>query len=211
MRVIRLLCVPVFVLVLSFAAMAAESTFSEEGLASWYGAEFQGKRTASGEPFDMHALTAAHKYLPMGTQVKVVNLANNLSVVVRINDRGPFKPGYVIDLSEAAANRLDMLHIGEARVRIESVVSVPEVPKDDIPGNYYIQVASFTEVEKARAFYEAMLARDVVGARIVQVQVDGQWLFRVQVGGYNSLLKVQEDLATIRVEHPDAFIVSDTL
>ena len=91
----------------------------EVGLASWYGREFHGRPTASGERFDMHDLTAAHRTLPFGTRVKVTNLTNGQSVVVRINDRGPLKPGRVIDLSYAAAKQLDMIEAGTARVRLE--------------------------------------------------------------------------------------------
>jgi rare lipoprotein A len=91
----------------------------EEGLASWYGGKFQGRLTSSGEVFDTNLLTAAHKTLPFGTLVKVTNLANGLSTVVRINDRGPFIEGRIIDLSRAAAERIDMIGTGTARVSVE--------------------------------------------------------------------------------------------
>jgi len=93
----------------------------EEGMASWYGKKFHGKKTASGERFNMHALTAAHRTLPFGTQVKVTNLENKKSVVVRINDRGPFVKGRIIDLSYAAARKIDMIEKGVVKVRIEVV------------------------------------------------------------------------------------------
>lgn len=88
----------------------------ERGVASWYGERHHGRRTASGEPFDMNALTAAHKTLPFGTRVRVFNPANGQSVVVRINDRGPFTPGRVIDVSRAAAERIGLLRVGVADV-----------------------------------------------------------------------------------------------
>jgi len=91
----------------------------EVGLASWYGQEFQGRPTASGERFDMNDLTAAHRTLPFGTRVKVTNLENSRSVVVRVNDRGPHKPERIIDLSYAAARQLGMIEAGTARVRLE--------------------------------------------------------------------------------------------
>ena len=90
-----------------------------EGLASWYGPGFVGRKTANGELFTSAEFTAAHKTLPFNTRVRVTNLANGRSVVVRINDRGPFKPGRVIDLSRVAAQRLDMVRSGVARVRLE--------------------------------------------------------------------------------------------
>jgi hypothetical protein len=92
---------------------------SFEGLASWYGPGFAGRRTASGEVFDPSLLTAAHKTLPFGTRVRVVNLENGRSVDVRITDRGPFKPGRVIDLSRAAAEAIGMIGSGVAQVRVE--------------------------------------------------------------------------------------------
>lgn len=90
-----------------------------EGYASWYGPGFAGRRTANGEVFDPSQLTAAHKTLPFDTRLRVTNLSNGQSVIVRINDRGPFRPGRIIDLSRAAAERLRMVGSGVARVRIE--------------------------------------------------------------------------------------------
>jgi rare lipoprotein A len=93
--------------------------FAQEGLASWYGKRFHKKKTASGERYDMHELTAAHRTLPLATVVRVTNLSNNRTVVVRINDRGPFRRGRVIDLSASAAEELDMRGDGVVPVRIE--------------------------------------------------------------------------------------------
>jgi len=96
----------------------------QEGLASYYGEKFHGRKTASGEVFNMYEMTAAHRTLPFGTYVRVTNLENGRSVVVRINDRGPFAKGRIIDLSYAAAKRLGMVHSGVAKVRIE-VIAYP--------------------------------------------------------------------------------------
>ncbi|WCM20061.1 septal ring lytic transglycosylase RlpA family protein [Paraburkholderia bryophila] len=97
------------------------SDFHQTGRASWYGRGFHGRRTANGERYDMHALTAAHRTLPLGSYVRVTNPATSRSVVVRINDRGPYARGRVIDLSMAAASVLDMRHAGTARVKIEGL------------------------------------------------------------------------------------------
>ncbi|HEX7908444.1 MAG TPA: septal ring lytic transglycosylase RlpA family protein [Paraburkholderia sp.] len=97
------------------------SDFHQTGRASWYGRGFHGRLTANGERFNMHALTAAHRTLPLGSYVRVTNPATALSVVVRINDRGPYARGRVIDLSMAAASALHMRHAGTARVEIEGV------------------------------------------------------------------------------------------
>ncbi|MFB3921755.1 MAG: septal ring lytic transglycosylase RlpA family protein [Terriglobia bacterium] len=100
---------------------------SETGIASWYGQKFQGNPTASGEIYDMNGLTAAHRELPMGTKVKVTNLINNKSVMVRINDRGPAIDGRLIDVSMAAAKAIGMRALGLAPVRLE-IVSKPTPP-----------------------------------------------------------------------------------
>jgi rare lipoprotein A len=97
----------------------SQSTITETGLASWYGSRHHGKRTASGEVFNQEKFTAAHRTLPWGSRVKVTNLANGKSVEVRINDRGPFSKGRIIDLSRAAARSLDMVEQGITTVRIE--------------------------------------------------------------------------------------------
>lgn len=101
----------------------------KDGVASWYGQQFQGEPTASGEAFDMNALTAAHRDLPLGTEIKVTNLRNHRSLVLRINDRGPFIPGRMLDVSRAAARRLGFVGRGLARVRVD-VMRLPKNCRD---------------------------------------------------------------------------------
>ena len=120
----------IMVAVACAAPSLAGKAYTEEGLASWYGKKFQGKKTASGEKFDMHKLTAAHRTLPFGTRVKVTRIDNGKSVVVKINDRGPFVKGRIIDLSKAAAKKLDMINAGVARVRIKVVKSAQNKKSD---------------------------------------------------------------------------------
>ncbi len=100
---------------------AVSGARAEEGVASWYGAAHHGRRTASGEVFDMRGMTAAHRSYPFGTRVRVTDLATGRTVVVRINDRGPFAGGRIIDLSRAAAGRLGIVEAGTARVRVEKM------------------------------------------------------------------------------------------
>jgi len=95
--------------------------YTEVGIASWYGKPFHGRRTANGEVYNMHKLTAAHRTLPFGVKVRVTNLQNNRQIVVRINDRGPFKKGRIIDLSKAAAKQLKMIDDGVIKVKIAVV------------------------------------------------------------------------------------------
>ncbi|GAB4223021.1 MAG: hypothetical protein Kow009_14850 [Spirochaetales bacterium] len=114
-----------------------------EGLASWYGGKFHGQLTASGEVFDTNLLTAAHRTLPFGTLVKVTNLATEKSVIVRVNDRGPFVENRIIDLSKAAADAIGLTPMGVARVRLEVVQEVK-------PATYVtLQVASFSNPANA--------------------------------------------------------------
>lgn len=111
---------------LPFCARKTAHERAHDGLASWYGEQFQGDPTASGETFNMNALTAAHRDLPLGTKIRVTNLHNHRSVILRINDRGPFVPGRLLDVSRAAARLLGFSRSGTARVRVDVV----RLPKD---------------------------------------------------------------------------------
>lgn len=120
--------------------------YSQEGLASWYGDDFHEERTSSGEPYDMYAMTAAHKTLPLPTYVKVTNIENNRQVLVKVNDRGPFHEGRIIDLSFAAAKALDLDKKGVGKVRVEALESKAPRPR------WYMQVAAFTKELFAKKF-----------------------------------------------------------
>ncbi len=106
--------------------------YSEEGIASWYGPGFHGKKTANGEIYNQNAMTAAHKTLPLGSVVEVKNLSNGKKITVRINDRGPFIKGRIIDLSKKGAARLNMLDSGVAKVRVTLVKTASGEPADRI-------------------------------------------------------------------------------
>ena len=117
-------------LAIGAAGFAAPATYAQQrvaivettsGTASWYGGKFHGRRTASGETYNQNALTAAHRTLPFGTEVVVTNENNGKSIVVRINDRGPFTGGRIIDLSRKAATAIDMINSGTARVKLEVI------------------------------------------------------------------------------------------
>jgi rare lipoprotein A len=105
-----------------YVPLAQAQPFRQRGLASWYGRRFHGQRTASGEPYDMYAMSAAHPTLPIPSYARITNLANGRSVVVRVNDRGPFHGSRIIDLSYAAANRLGLIGTGSGEVEIEAIV-----------------------------------------------------------------------------------------
>ncbi len=105
-----------------YVPLTSVQPFRQSGLASWYGKRYHGQKTSSGETYDMYAMTAAHATLPIPSYVRVTNLANGRSVVVRVNDRGPFKSDRVIDLSYVAAYKLGFIQAGPARVEVEAIV-----------------------------------------------------------------------------------------
>jgi rare lipoprotein A len=117
----KIVFVTTVVVLLVYGLMEFHDLYSMTGIASWYGRRFMGKKTASGEIFDPEKMTAAHRRLPMGTIIKVTNLKNGREIVVRINDRGPYIPGRIIDLSRAAARQMDMIKRGLAPVRMEII------------------------------------------------------------------------------------------
>jgi len=149
----------------------------EVGMASWYGAPHHGRRTASGEVYDMHQLTAAHKTLPFGTRVLVTNRDTSQSAEVRVNDRGPFVAGRILDVSYAAARLLGAVGPGVIPVSVR-ILSLParSSPGD---GSYTVQIGSFTTRARAEAL------RDTVpGSTVVEGTVDGEPIYRVRVGTY---------------------------
>jgi len=129
-----------------------------KGIASWYGPNFHIRKTSNGEFYDMYAYTAAHKTLPMNTMVKVLNLENGKSVIVRINDRGPFVQGRIIDLSNIAAHKIDMLKKGTARVKLtilgfDAKIAKTKIQKAQIStvNNFYVQIGAFKNLSGAKA------------------------------------------------------------
>lgn len=168
----------------------------EVGIASWYGPKFHGRRTSSGEVFDMHQLTAAHRELPLGTWVEVTNLENGRSIQVRINDRGPFVAGRVLDLSYAAASALDMVGRGLAQVRIRPLA--PVASRLAGPRPYTLQVGSFLEERNAVAV-KAPLDALTSGTYISKVNIGGETFYRVRVGSFparEAALRVAQELAS---------------
>ena len=133
----------------TYDVMTSSTGYRTRGLASWYGTKFHDKRTSSGEEYNMYALTAAHKTLPLPTYVKVKNLNNGRIAIVKVNDRGPFHPGRVIDLSYAAAAKLGLFPKGTAPVEIEALGT--HVPGKPQIAQYYLQAGAFQSVDLAKA------------------------------------------------------------
>jgi rare lipoprotein A len=160
--------------------------YVEQGVASWYGPDFHGGRTATGETYDMHAMTGAHPTLPLPTWVRVTNLGNGKSVVVRLNDRGPFARGRIIDLSRAAAEALDMVGAGTARVEVQSLATGGTTPPA-APAAYYAQAGAFGRRENAEALAGRLRAAGIEGVTVVESAASGSALFRVRAGPAASL------------------------
>ncbi len=159
--------------------------WKQKGLASWYGYRFHGRRTASGEVYNMYAMTAAHRTLPLGTYVRVKNLKNGRSVIVKINDRGPFVRGRIIDLSYEAARRLGMIKDGVVPVEI-TVVGTPSEFGRYAPhlGVYYVQVGAFRDWGNAIEMAKRM-KRHSLPVEIRPVFTEKGRFYRVLVGPYN--------------------------
>lgn len=160
--------------------------YSEEGLASWYGRRFNGKKTASGELYDMYAMTAAHPTLPIPSYARVTSLSNGKSVVVRINDRGPFHSKRIIDLSYTAAYKLGYLGNGSSRVRVESLDPVALGTQGEaIKPGVYLQVGAFSRRENAQQLLERLTHTLELDASQTRVVLKGA-LYCVQIGPYSS-------------------------
>lgn len=156
----------------------------ETGIASWYGAPYHNRRGSNGEVYDMHAMTAAHRTLPLGSIVRVTNLQSNQSAIVRITDRGPFVEGRVVDLSEAAAKKIGMLEKGTVEVKLE-VLKTP-VPLSNA-GRWAVQIGGFDQ-EKAARELAAHLTRRYHTANVTT--------FDSPVGAWWVRIRVKDDLRT---------------
>ncbi|MGD9971065.1 MAG: septal ring lytic transglycosylase RlpA family protein [Sulfuricurvum sp.] len=178
-----------------------------EGRASWYGSEFHGKQTSSGEAYDMYAMTAAHKTLPMNTVVKVTNLETNAQTVVRINDRGPFVESRVIDLSLAASKEVGLYGKGTVAVSLEvlgfepgsdrtiDMVRLAEGPKESVLTSFFVQIGSFERIEGALSTKQKYANFKGYSAIIKDTEYNNKRLFRVWLGGFRSEAEARDFIA----------------
>jgi rare lipoprotein A len=190
------------------AKAEGDGRYVRTGTASWYGPGFHGRQTANGEKYNMHAYTAAHRFLPFGTRVAVTNLDNGRSVRVRINDRGPFVKNRIIDLSRAAAEKIGMLDSGTAPVRLR-ILGQRKAAEELQRGSYYVQAGSFSSRDNARKLLRAMKTHGYEGTRVQRVEVGGRTFWRVQAGVFPGLHSARQALRTIRRDHPSSFIIAD--
>lgn len=195
----------------------AAADYREVGIASWYGADFHGLPTTTGEIYNMYDYTAAHKTLPLGLFVKVKNLENKKEVILRLNDRGPFVDGRIIDLSYAAAKDLDMIDKGTAKVELE-VLGYPVYEGDrltfrkpesyDAPF-YRVQIGAFKIRENADRLAKTFTERDV-DVKVVEYMSKEGLFYRVRVGSFKKIEnaeKYQKELK--KIGFAKTFIVGD--
>jgi rare lipoprotein A len=197
---------PYTVLGRDYTPLTALAEYRERGLASWYGRQFHGQKTAIGEIYDMYGMTAAHPTLPIPCYARVTNVATGKSVIVRVNDRGPFWSGRIIDLSYAAAHRLGIAQRGSGEVRVETILpdtmlasakqalpppAVPaalstaheESPLREDPNGVYLQLGAFANYANAENFLDHVQSQVVwLGETASVSQREG--LYRVQMGPY---------------------------
>ena len=189
-----------------YTVMRSNKDYHEQGVASWYGSKFHGRRTSSGEPYDMHLATAAHKSLPLPSYAVVTNLDNGRKVVVKINDRGPFKSGRLIDMSYGAALRLDMIATGTARVDVRVIdvdsgstelkIADTAVDRGVDAGNNgetWLQAGAYGRREGAEQLVGRLEQADVSP---VTIHKTGN-LFRVWLGPYLSSVELESVIARV--------------
>ena len=164
--------------------MSSAQGYVEEGVASWYGLKFHGRPTANGERFSVYGPTGAHRSLPVPTLVRVTNLENRRSMIVRVNDRGPFHPGRLIDLSYGAALRLGFAEQGTARVRVEALDSTSEDRRQASTPYRTLQIAAFSVEASATALAQQATQLIATQVTVNAAEVKGQTLFRVQAGPF---------------------------
>jgi rare lipoprotein A len=186
-----------------YFVLGTSDGYLERGVASWYGPDFHGGRTATGDKYDMYAMTAAHKTLPLPCYMQVTNLGNGRSVVVRVNDRGPFVSNRLIDLSYSAAARLDMIRDGTALVEVRSVpgpgagpgvaastAPLPAAQAAPAPAptppvaldTLYVQAGAFSDPANSDRLLQKMRAAGIGPAFVRSDTVNGKTLYRVRVG-----------------------------
>jgi rare lipoprotein A len=185
---------PYTVLGKTYTVLPSGKGYHERGIASWYGSKFHGRRTSSGELYDMHLPTAAHKSLPLPAYAEVTNLDNGRRMIVKINDRGPFHEGRIIDLSYAAAIKLGVDKTGTARVDVRVIdVETPRRAAVKVADGTFLQVGAFSKRKTAD-----QLAGQMVAAQLKPVSVqESQGLYKVWIGPYASEAEIKASMRRV--------------
>jgi len=167
-----------------YVVLPTADGYVERGVASWYGPGFHGESTSSGEPYDMYAMTAAHKTLPLPAYVQVTNLQNGRSIVVRVNDRGPFKDNRIIDLSYVAATKLDIVRDGTAMVEVRAVGPTSPTTRPVAPatGRFFAQAGAFADEANASRLARRLADAGFDNVLVVAADAGGREVHRVRIG-----------------------------
>jgi rare lipoprotein A len=204
-----------------YQVMASSKGYHERGIASWYGKKFHGRKTSNGEVYNMYAMTAAHKTLPIPCYLQVTNLANGKQVIVRVNDRGPFHDNRLIDLSYAAASKLGIAAAGTGMVELRAIepgepagpptrmagtasppppATAPALAPLPAPGTIrlYLQLGSFISRDNAESLRAQLALNDVGEASVLESRVDRQNIYRVRIGPLSSV--EEADRLAIRID-----------
>jgi rare lipoprotein A len=197
-----------------YFVLPAATGYLERGVASWYGPTFHGGNTSSGEQYDMYGMTAAHKTLPLPTYARVTNLRNGKSIVVRVNDRGPFVANRLIDLSYTAAAKLDMLREGTTLVEVRALT--PGVPDDlarsaaSPPPALYVQAGAFADVQNAQRALDKLHGAGLASAFLVPPAQGRTRLYRLRLGPVASVAEFDQLAARLAaLGMPDARLAND--
>ncbi len=171
--------------------------YLKQGVASWYGSDFHGKKTASGEIYDMYAMTAAHRTLPLSSYARITNLENQRSIIVRINDRGPYHGDRVLDLSYAAAKKLDLDQSGIGDVEIKAIEPAQALKQLQAAAakqdkSIYLQVGTFANKKKAQILQTKISGHHLPQPEILASKHQGSTLYKVQIGPLQSLSSVDK-------------------
>ncbi|VAW62485.1 Septum-associated rare lipoprotein A [hydrothermal vent metagenome] len=175
----------------TYRVLKTATGFSEEGVASWYGTKFHGKKTSSGEPYNMYAMTAAHKTLPLPTYVEVTHKGNGRKIIVKVNDRGPFHDNRIIDLSYAAARKLDISATGTGPVSIRVInTAALDLKTSDVVlpvaihngGKIHVQVAAMGTETAADKMADKLRSKHMQSVRVHVTENDGKKFYRVRIG-----------------------------
>jgi rare lipoprotein A len=180
-----------------YYTLTSRDGYVERGIASWYGTKFHGRRTSSGEPYDLYQMTAAHKTLPLPTYARVTNLRNGRSVIVKINDRGPFHPNRIIDLSYVAAAKLGILAEGTGLVEVKAInpsapakppmMTATSRPAPEKTASLFLQVGAFRNRDNAMRLSTKLQKAKLGDIHIMEADKTGEPIYRVQIGPVSSV------------------------
>ena len=170
-----------------YTILPTANGYVERGVASWYGPDFHGVRTSVGEPYDMYSMTAAHRTLPLPAYARVTNLKNGRSIVVRINDRGPFKANRIIDLSYAGALKLDMIREGTTMVEVRALAPDQAALPPPAPASIFAQAGAFAVEDNGRRLRDRLAAAGVGNIVLRGDEAGGRTIYRVRIGPIESV------------------------